>query len=772
MTASISLVRVCRAFLFSTVAALAAACGPSTPRVKAPRPPMARPGTAPSPSPSPAPAGTALTAMSSPLPDPGLALVVPTIRIGFVVDGARVSVGGADSGMQVTTPRGASIAQRLTFELANAASAATVRFRVQAASLADQATAREAARRIKELTGHAAEETWNEATRTYQVRAGSFPAREDAAALARQLAAAGFSGAFVATESQGRASLGAVRIVETGETHAQVVLQPVNKAEFLSVGASALRGYIEIRPGTSGVTAVNILNLEDYLRGVVPNELSPGLFPQIEALKAQAVAARTYALRNMGQFKDRGYDICATPACQVYRGFSTEHPLTDQAVAETAGITAMYAGEHINALYTSTCGGHTEDGVNMFPSQTQAYLKGVQCLAERDRLAVIRSNGRIVQLGSEPGINRDVGLLMALDVIGTSSENAAWLGETLRAAEAEAWTQRLLRALDRKGCEAAAEGDLSRRGAFFVYVSSALCWSERADRLLSERDTEFLKQAEDQKDFASAREARAAAILIQEDVLSPSASGSLAPGARMTRAAAIGILARSALRMGPPSLDRAEFAGGAEGEFRFRVGDAVQTMRVSDRVRLFRDLSGTPVAASEIALTQGDKVRFIESDGRLAFLIAEQSRMGPAADRSSRFYRWEERFTPTQIAKSMARYGNPGAVLDLVPKRTGVSGRVIELLIRGTARDVVLKGLDIRFALGVRENLFVIDRELAADGSVRQFVITGKGWGHGVGLCQVGAFGMAQSGATYDQILRHYYQGIELVKVGSLTGTR
>jgi stage II sporulation protein D len=92
---------------------------------------------------------------------------------------------------------------------------------------------------------------------------------------------------------------------------------------------------------------------------------------------------------------------------------------------------------------------------------------------------------------------------------------------------------------------------------------------------------------------------------------------------------------------------------------------------------------------------------------------------------------------------------------------------VIELAIHGSNRDIVLKGLEVRFALGVRENLFVIDRELERDGSVRQFVFTGKGWGHGVGLCQVGAFGMAQSGSTYDQILKHYYTDIDLVRVGS-----
>ena len=64
----------------------------------------------------------------------------------------------------------------------------------------------------------------------------------------------------------------------------------------------------------------------------------------------------------------------------------------------------------------------------------------------------------------------------------------------------------------------------------------------------------------------------------------------------------------------------------------------------------------------------------------------------------------------------------------------------------------------MRWGLGLRENLFVIDRESGPWG-VERFVITGKGWGHGVGLCQVGAFGMAQSGSTYDAILRHYYSG-------------
>jgi stage II sporulation protein D len=112
----------------------------------------------------------------------------------------------------------------------------------------------------------------------------------------------------------------------------------------------------------------------------------------------------------------------------------------------------------------------------------------------------------------------------------------------------------------------------------------------------------------------------------------------------------------------------------------------------------------------------------------------------------------------------VARFGSVGEVRDLVPRRLGVSGRVVELAVVGTEGELLLKGLRVRTGLGVRESLFVLDRELGPSGTVQRFVVTGKGWGHGVGLCQVGAFGMAQSGSAYDAILRHYYSGVTLDK--------
>src|SRR5258705_9713850 len=142
------------------------------------------------------------------------------------------------------------------------------------------------------------------------------------------------------------------------------------------------RGRIEVFANLRGsLTVVNELGLEDYVRGVVANELSPGGYPAIEALKAQAVADRASTLRNGGQFMSQGFDILPTTRSQVYRGLTSENPLSTRAVDETRGLIATFNGEPINALYTSTCGGRTEDAENIF-NQAVPYLRGRECAAE------------------------------------------------------------------------------------------------------------------------------------------------------------------------------------------------------------------------------------------------------------------------------------------------------------------------------------------------------------------------------------------------------
>jgi stage II sporulation protein D len=117
------------------------------------------------------------------------------------------------------------------------------------------------------------------------------------------------------------------------------------------------------------------------------------------------------------------------------------------------------------------------------------------------------------------------------------------------------------------------------------------------------------------------------------------------------------------------------------------------------------------------------------------------------------------------LGKRVNQYYPIGELIDIVPQRRGDSKRVVEMLLKGKDGQAVVKGIRIRKVLGLSETLFVIDREYDKEGAITHFTFNGKGLGHGVGLCQVGAFGMALAGANYKDILKKYYHGIKINKI-------
>ena len=687
-------------------------------------------------------------------------LTPPVIRVAILTDAARASV-GADSGVVVWADGRRTTIQRSTF-LPLPSASTPKRFRVQVASLADEQAAGRVSEQARQATGEAGSVRLNAETGTYQVRVGSYASHGEALSLAARLTRAGLPGGFVAEEAEA-GSADRLRLLETEQLISRALVVPAQPGEDLWVDGTPYRGVLEARPGAAGLTLINGVNIEDYLRGVVANELSPTAYPQIEAQKAQAIAARSYALRNLGQFAAKGYDICATPACQVYRGRGSEQPLSDQAIAETRGLVAASGGKPINALYTSTCGGHTEDAANIFEGEAEPYLRGVACAPERSAWSYVRTLAQRDTAAGEPGLARDLSLLQSLGVLGRGAKDQA-LGSPATDAELRRWTTHLLSALHRKGCQAPATRDVTGRGAFFVHLVSSLCWEERAQRLLAPGDADYLLQLEDRAELDSDAARLAPALLIQEGVLSPYPDNTLRVRQPITRSEAIRLLSGLASRAGAPGLVSGEFRAMEGAQLTLKVSEAVESFRIDREAHLFRALDGGRFAASELGLAPGDRVNAVVENGRVTFLEAEQSRLGAATDRGSRYYRWEVRLTPEEVGRSLARYGDVGAVRDVLPRRLGVSGRVVELLVSGSQGDLLLTGLRIRWALGLRENLFVVDRETRPEGGVSRFVFTGKGWGHGVGLCQVGASGMAQAGATAEAILKHYYTGVSVVQ--------
>ena len=134
------------------------------------------------------------------------------------------------------------------------------------------------------------------------------------------------------------------------------------------------------------------------------------------------------------------------------------------------------------------------------------------------------------------------------------------------------------------------------------------------------------------------------------------------------------------------------------------------------------------------------------------------------------FYRWNIRYAQDEIKiliekKSGIKFGH---IVDLIPVERGVSGRITKLQIVGTERSLTIgKELEIRKTLSpshLYSSAFVVDKENIVKGIPQQFTLTGAGWGHGVGLCQIGAAVMGDKGYSYEDILLHYFKGARISK--------
>ncbi len=135
------------------------------------------------------------------------------------------------------------------------------------------------------------------------------------------------------------------------------------------------------------------------------------------------------------------------------------------------------------------------------------------------------------------------------------------------------------------------------------------------------------------------------------------------------------------------------------------------------------------------------------------------------------FYRWRIRYTQVEIADLIrSKTGvDLGQIVDLVPLERGASGRICRLRIEGARQTLIVgKELEIRRILSpthLLSSAFVVDKSTTSDGIPHSFTFTGAGWGHGVGLCQIGAAVMSQQGYNHQEILAHYYRGANLLKL-------
>lgn len=530
------------------------------------------------------------------------------------------------------------------------------------------------------------------------------------------------------------------------------------------------RGNIEVFANPRGaLTVVNVLGLEDYVKGVVPNELSPGGFPSLEAQKAQAIAARTYALRNLGQYMSQGFDLLPTTRSQVYKGLTSEHALSSRAVDETRGMVATFDGQPINALYTSTCGGRTEDSQNIFIDAV-SYLTGRECAAEgRAMLAPF-----IITTTREPADLKEQNLELARDFALLSIHSFgflrpkvgdSWLEDHSEVDEVRSWLSSVAR-LARQVAPTVTE-TVHHPPAFATALSTAVFGESRGSTLLNTADIQYFLAVKDANEIPQGNRADVA-FLIRDGFLSALPNATLRPREPLSRGRALHSIARILDARNLLQLQKASARPTVDGSLILRsTRGKDQIIKVSTDAYLFRQIGERLHPVSSVVLVGGEPVVFhINSAGLVDYLEVRPAPNGAAADRSSPFTNWSSELSLGQAQARLGRYvGGIGSLVDLRVVARGRSRRATDLEVVGTSGTNHVRGGRIRSALGLREQLFVIERKLDDNGRVTGFTFHGRGWGHGVGLCQVGAYGLARQGYTHDQILKAYYTGIDLTRL-------
>lgn len=727
------------------LAALLSACASPSP---SPQPPRT------SPEPPPVRAARAMTAVAS-MPK---TIAEPKIRVGLLTDQATATFPRTEDGYYIVSDAGASTLRRgftATAPLANA----TVRYAIQVASVSDERSAAALAGKIGTDMSLRIDRIFDTGGGAYRILAGDFATSEEAVPVKAQLTERGYGkDMLVVRRPSDQPFEKRIEIVDdegdrqtiNGES---LMIMPIT-AETLTIDKKPYRTAARLFVNARGLlNVINEANLEDYLLGVVPAELGPRIYDEIEALKAQAVAARTYAVRNMGQFMREGYDICPGPACQAYSGFAAEDPLSNRAVRETAGLVITYEGKPIDALYTSTCGGETSDVSTMFPGRSEPYLKRARCV-ELDMLSIA---GRT-----------DSGLLTEQQVNARLFAALAGLPESARNWSATDVAAAVAGATRIAGMQATPAGQpaSSRRGDVLRYLAEVFGLDEKGRRLTMPEDRSYyFPRSSDRQSEAHL----AAAFLVKYGVYPAQFVDRVDLTQAMPREELLALMLawvreQTALQEATAKIHKLEGrrvtlkSEGKVSSYDLPAGIPIYR-RIGDR---FQEYAQVPVMV-------GDRITVISNpQKRVVAAVVQANYDGASFDRTSSYANWTRSYRAEDLVPVINRRNPIRELVDIRPVSVDPSQRVRELEVTAEGgRKFMLAGLPVRWSLNVPDNLFAYDKTKDADGMDR-YTFYGKGWGHGTGLCQIGSYGMAFRGWTFDQILKHYYTGVEIVPSAQL----
>ncbi len=588
---------------------------------------------------------------------------------------------------------------------------------------------------------------------TWRVLTGHFGKAEDAEVLVRKLGGSGYEELWISTEARpgkprkGRALYGVTERYERRPLPLEGV-KLVPARELTSVlGKGRYRGQIEVYPNAQGrLTVMNTVALETYLRGVVPKEMGAWEYPSLEALKAQAVAARTYVVANRGKREKEGFDLLDTVADQVYGGRDGEQSLTDRAVEETKGLVATYGGKPIQALFMADSGGHTVDNQFVFGGGFP-YLKAADNYLGSPQTLPFK--GTVAPKGDQGWLTWELLRLASADLIPGEMLDAERVAQPLKAADLKLAIEELAKRLNLP----VPQRPMESGSRLFLWMARSLGLDQVIEGMERPQDAAYFLGETDLKP----EQRLLAAFLVRRNLVAPGAWKGQAP----TLGQGLQALGRIWQELQPLELSDGTLL--RDGQVRVKNGGPGSLNLASSFLLAEEAPGGALRLVGESAIQVGDRVKWIPREGGSRLLVRRMDLDGAAMDRYNPTAHWKVELKETELLDKLKQKGGIQGFsgLELIHNE---QGRVLEMIVRdGDGRSHRFTGMRIRNLLGFKDNVFRFIQ--VGEKPFRRWIFFGRGWGHGVGMDQSGAYGYSLEGWTFDRILKHYYHGIELAPV-------
>jgi stage II sporulation protein D len=590
---------------------------------------------------------------------------------------------------------------------------------------------------------------------TWRVVTGHYAAPRDAEPFLERLGGLGYQELWVSTEKRPGKPMNGRALYAVTERYeriplpdAGVRLAPARELTYLN-GKGRYRGRVEIFPNAQGrLTVVDTLDLETYLRGVVPREMGPGEYPALEALKAQAVAARTYACANLGKRAREGFDLVDTVADQVYGGRDGEQPLADRAVQETAGLIATYNGKPIQALFMANSGGATVDNHYVF-GDAYPYLKGVSNYALAPE--TVRFQGSLGDRG-EGWLSWAILRLAGEGILPAAYLDDARMARPMRVADLQPVVESLALRLDLPRPPAPAEPGPQ----LLLWIARSLGFQTVVEGIDRPQDGAYLLG-----DLAPRpADQPLAAFLARRGLVPPGAWRDPAP----TLAQGLELLGRLWQELEPWSPSEGTLL--RDGTVHLRHGGPnALPLRLAPGYLLAEEAPGGHLRLVGRAAAQvGDRVKWLARPEGSPILVRRLDPDGSSLDRYNPLAHWKAELGEGELLERLRTRAGIQSLRALQATHND-QGRVLELVaVDDRGRSHRFSGMRIRNLLGLKDNVFRF--LVVGQAPDRRWIFYGRGWGHGVGMDQSGAYGLALEGASCEQILKYYYQGIQLTPLG------